>query len=104
MKLLLVSGSLIGALLVILLLAELVLRFGFGFGRPPLYVADDTMGYRLAPNQKVKRLGNRIWINQYSMRAGAIAPTPDPNTLRLFLLGDSLANGNWWTDQDDILS
>ncbi len=93
-----------GGLLVILLLAELVLRFGFGFGRPPLYVADDTMGYRLAPNQKVRRLGNRIWINQYSMRAGAIAPTPASDTLRLFLLGDSLANGNWWTDQDDILS
>ncbi|MEO0888500.1 MAG: SGNH/GDSL hydrolase family protein, partial [Cyanobacteria bacterium J06648_10] len=74
------------------------------FGRPPLYVADKTMGYRLAPNQRVRRLGNRIHINEYSMRAGAIASKPSPNTFRLFLLGDSLANGNWWTDQDDILS
>lgn len=94
----------LGGLLAVIVLAELVLRFGFGFGRPPLYVADDTMGYRLAPNQKVRRLGNRILINQYSMRAGEIAPAPSPNTLRLFLLGDSLANGNWWTDQADILS
>ena len=38
------------------------------------------------------------------MRAEAIAPVPNPHTLRLLLLGDSLANGNWWTDQPDILS
>jgi len=86
------------------LLAELVLKAGFGFGQPPLYVADEAMGYRLAPNQRVRRFGNRIEINEYSMRSGAIAPTPTPNTFRLFLLGDSLANGNWWTDQPDILS
>jgi len=87
-----------------LLLLEGILRFGFGFGRPPLYIADETMGYRLAPNQRVRRFGNRIHINEYSMRADAIAPIPAPQTLRLFLLGDSLANGNWWTDQLDILS
>lgn len=94
----------LGALLFGLLCLELVLRFGFGFGNPPLYVADDTIGYRLAPNQQVRRFGNRIRINEYSMRADAIAPTPAPDTFRLFLLGDSLANGNWWTDQDNILS
>ncbi len=104
MKLLLLLGSLVGGVIAVLLVTELVLRFGLGFGRPPLYVADDTMGYRLAPDQKVKRLGNRIWINQYSMRADAITPIPSSNTLRLFLLGDSLANGNWWTDQTNILS
>lgn len=93
-----------GGLLAALVLIEVVLRFGFGFGRPLLYVADETMGYRLAPNQKVRRFGNRILINEHSMRADAIALTPRKNTLRLFLLGDSLANGNWWTDQSDILS
>ncbi|MGD1899549.1 MAG: SGNH/GDSL hydrolase family protein [Phormidesmis sp.] len=104
MKVVILLGGLSIGLLAVLVLTELVLRFGLGFGHPPLYVADETMGYRLAPNQKVKRLGNRIEINKYSMRAGAIAPAPPPNTLRVFLLGDSLANGNWWTDQDDILS
>ena len=94
----------LGALLFGLLCLELVLRFGFGFGNPPLYVADDTIGYRLAPNQQVRRFGNRIHINKYSMRAEEIAPSPSPDTFRLFLLGDSLANGNWWTDQDNILS
>ncbi|MEO1623003.1 MAG: SGNH/GDSL hydrolase family protein [Cyanobacteria bacterium J06632_3] len=104
MKLLITLSSLLAACFLAVLLLETILRFGFGFGRPPLYVADDTMGYRLAPNQNVRRLGNRIFINEYSMRAGAISPKPMPQTLRLFLLGDSLANGNWWTDQDDILS
>ncbi|MEM8503271.1 MAG: SGNH/GDSL hydrolase family protein [Cyanobacteria bacterium P01_D01_bin.1] len=85
-------------------LAEIVLRFGFGFGRPPLYVADSTIGYRLAPNQKIRRFGNRIFINQHSMRADEIAALPAPEHFRLLLLGDSLANGNWWTDQSDILS
>ncbi len=85
-------------------LIEITLRLGFGFGRPPLYVADPSMGYRLAPNQNIRRFGNRILINQYSMRAGEISPIPTPNHFRLFLLGDSLANGNWWTDQEDILS
>ncbi len=104
MKLVIVLGGLLATLLIAALLLEGVLRFGFGFSRPPLYIADDAMGYRLAPNQRIRRLGNRIHINEYSMRAEAIAPTPAPQTLRLFLLGDSLANGNWWTDQDDILS
>lgn len=76
----------------------------YGFGSPPLYVGDENIGYLLAPSQKLKRFGNRIEINEYSMRAGAIAPLPTLGTLRVFLLGDSLANGNWWTDQSDILS
>jgi hypothetical protein len=85
-------------------LAEVVLRFGYGFGRPPLYVGDPSIGYRLAPNQQIRRFGNRILINHYSMRAGEISPLPAPDQFRLLLLGDSLANGNWWTDQADILS
>lgn len=91
-------------LIVVVMIAEVGLRFVWGLGRPPLYVADSSMGYRLAPNQQIRRFGNRISINQYSMRASEILPLPASDDLRLFLLGDSLANGNWWTDQDDILS
>lgn len=86
---------LLGAIAAALLLAEIGLRLGFGFGNPPLYIADDKVGYQLAPNQQVRRFGNRIHINEYSMRSAAIAPLPADRTLRLFLLGDSLANGNW---------
>ncbi len=83
---------------------EIALRLLFGFGNPPLYVADAQVGYRLAPNQRTRRFGNAFQINQYSMRGPAIAPNPEPETLRILLLGDSIANGGWWTDQSEILS
>ncbi len=94
----------LGALTVAVGLVEATLRFGYGLGRPPLYQADEHIGYLLAPNQRLRRFGNDIVINEYAMRAEAIAPSPAPHTLRIFLLGDSLANGNGWTDQRDILS
>ena len=81
---------------------ELGLRWVLGFGRPPLYVADDRTGYRLAPNQALRRLGNRITINAVSMRGDAVAPRG--TTLRVLLLGDSIANGGWWTDDDGTIS
>lgn len=83
---------------------EIALRALFGFGKPPLYVADPQIGYRLTPNQRTKRFGNVFAINQFSMRGPAIALRPQADTLRLLLLGDSIANGGWWTDQADILS
>ncbi len=86
------------------LLLEIGLRVFFGFGDPLLYVADQQMGYRLAPNQRVRRFGSRIQINAYSMRSGPIKVERPEQTLRLLLLGDSIANGGWWTDQSDILS
>ncbi|NJM98115.1 MAG: SGNH/GDSL hydrolase family protein [Phormidesmis sp. RL_2_1] len=104
MKIWMLVQMFVAALALAMVLAELILRVGFGFGDPPLYIGDDRIGYLLAPNQRVKRFGNRICINEYSMRADAITPQPRTGTLRLLLLGDSLANGSWWTDQSDILS
>jgi len=85
-------------------LVEMGLRWGLGLGTPLLYVADDTMGYRLAPHQNLRRFGRRIVVNGFSMRHGPVEPTPPAGTVRLLLLGDSLVNGGWWTDQDQILS
>ncbi|MFN6558576.1 MAG: SGNH/GDSL hydrolase family protein [Nostoc sp. ChiSLP01] len=86
------------------LVLEIGLRSLFGFGNPLIYVADEQVGYLLAPNQRIRRFGNRIEINQYSMRGGAIAKIPAPSTLRVLLLGDSIANGGWWTEQDNTIS
>lgn len=83
---------------------ELALRIIFGFANPPLYMADDTMGYRFVPNQRVRRFGNRITINQYSMRSDNIDASRPADTLRIFIIGDSIVNGNWWTDQAHTLS
>lgn len=67
-------------------------------------MADDTIGYLLAPNQRLRRFGNRIAINQYSMRADNIEASRPVDTLRVFVIGDSIVNGNWWTDQSATLS
>ena len=83
---------------------EVLLRVLFGFGNPLIYIPDAECGYLLAPSQTVRRLGNRIEINEYSMRTGAIAPLPPTKSLRVLLLGDSVANGGWWTDQTDTIS
>lgn len=81
---------------------ELGLRMT-GFGNPLIYIADEQIGYLLAPNQRTRRFGNRIEINEYSMRGESIQ-IPSPSTLRVLLLGDSIANGGWWTDQANTIS
>ncbi|MBD1835995.1 SGNH/GDSL hydrolase family protein [Cyanobacteria bacterium FACHB-472] len=83
---------------------EVGLRLLFGFGNPLVYVADEQIGYLLAPNQRTRRFGNRIEINQYSMRSPEITETLPESTMRVLLLGDSIANGGWWTDQTNTLS
>ncbi|WP_204106400.1 MULTISPECIES: SGNH/GDSL hydrolase family protein [Spirulina sp. CCY15215] len=80
------------------------LRLFFGFGNPLLYIPDQNIGYLLSPNQRLRRMGNRIAINQYSMRSPQITPTPAPETLRIMLVGDSVANGGWWTDREQTIS
>ena len=87
-----------------LLILEVGLRVLFGFGNPLIYVGDSKIGYLLAPNQRTRRFGNLIEINQYSMRSASIDEKPSPSTLRLLLLGDSIANGGWWTDQENTIS
>ncbi|HEY9705925.1 MAG TPA: SGNH/GDSL hydrolase family protein [Allocoleopsis sp.] len=93
-----------GIILSLLIVVEIILRVFFGFGNPLIYIKDDKIGYLLAPNQSTRRFGNYIEINQYSMRNGQITATPVNQTLRILLLGDSIANGGWWTDQSQILS
>ncbi|SKB12658.1 Lipolytic protein G-D-S-L family [Planktothrix sp. PCC 11201] len=91
-------------LLVVLMVVEIGLRLRFGLGSPVLYLGDSDIGYLLAPNQKTRRYGNQIEINQYSMRSASITPLPISGTRRVMLLGDSLVNGGWWTDQSQTLS
>lgn len=83
---------------------EVGLRSLLGFGKPLLYIADPQIGYLLAPNQQTRRFGNQIWINQYSMRSVAVTAQRPAKTFRVLLLGDSIANGGWWTDQSQTIS
>lgn len=100
MKVVLILAVIFGFLVVL----EVALRSLFGFGNPLTYIADETIGYLLAPNQSTKRFGNRIEINQYSMRSGATTKERPADAVRILLLGDSVANGGWWTDQQDTIS
>ncbi|MEA5502522.1 SGNH/GDSL hydrolase family protein [Halotia wernerae UHCC 0503] len=88
----------------LLLAIEVGLRSLFGFGNPLIYIGDQQIGYLLAPNQRTRRFGNRIEINEYSMRSASISKTPAPSILRILLLGDSILNGGWWTDQKNTIS
>lgn len=87
----------------LVLILEVGLRL-FGFGNPLLYITDPEIGYLLAPCQRTRRMGNRIAINQYSMRSQNMTRSRPKTTLRVLLLGDSVANGAWWTDQDQTIS
>ncbi len=87
-----------------MVILEVALRRIAGFGNPLIYISDPEIGYLLAPSQKTRRFGNWIEINRYSMRSPEITPEPADSTLRILLLGDSIVNGGWWTDQADILS
>lgn len=95
-------GIAIAIIVGLFIAVEVALRLLFGFGNPPLYIPDEKIGYLLAPNQKLRRFGNRIEINSYSMRSTTVTPTSD--TPRVLLLGDSVANGGWWTDQAQTIS
>lgn len=94
----------LAVILGILILIEGSLRLFLGLGSRPLYIGDPEIGYLLAPNQRVRRLGKTVIINQYSMRSDLIETKRPVDKLRIFLLGDSIANGAWWTDQQETLS
>ncbi|MDJ0718316.1 MAG: SGNH/GDSL hydrolase family protein [Prochloraceae cyanobacterium] len=91
-------------MVVIVTLLEVGLRLTVGLGNPLIYIPDEEIGYLLAPNQKVRRMGNRIEINQYSMRSDSFSEVKPASVLRVLLLGDSIANGGWWTDRDETIS
>jgi len=85
----------------IAVISEVGLRAIMGLGDPPLYVADPEIGYLLAPQQKLRRQGSQYETNQYSMRS---QPLQAEAKNRILLVGDSVVNGSWWTDQTQTLS
>lgn len=92
----------LGGVVTVVLLLEAGLRL-LGFGNPLLYTADPQIGYLVAPSQQTRRFGKLIAINQYAMRSPEIAATRPANTLRVLMLGDSIINGGWWTDQANTI-
>jgi lysophospholipase L1-like esterase len=79
--------------------AELAGR-AIGIDRPVIY-EKTTYGYRVAPNQDLRRFGNRSFYNAEGLRSELMNPLVAPGTLRVLCLGDSVTNGGAITDQAD---
>ena len=90
-------------ILIGLVVAECVARWGLGLGDPPLMVVDPQVGYMFAPNQDVYRFGNHVMYNAFSMRSDCFRPRKrSPDELRVMVIGDSVVNGGALTDQNDL--
>lgn len=87
------------AAVVLLTLAEGILRSqGFGPGAV-LYVSDPYAGYYPAPNQYLDRYGGLVQTNAFGMRAPDYKETKEPGTFRILMLGDSTLWGGSYVDQ-----
>lgn len=93
------SASAIAAAAAILT-AEIICRFGFGLGDPPLEISDPACGYRFSPSQVVGRFGNRVSYDANSAR-GVDADLPNAQVWKTLVIGDSVLNGGSLTDDQD---
>ena len=91
------------ALLAIFAAIEVSLRL-VGLGNPPIAMRDDELEYRLIPDKKYNRWGNRILINSHGFRANDHSKEISGAEVRLLLLGDSVVYGNHFLDQDETIA
>jgi hypothetical protein len=87
-------------LLCLLIIGELVLRYGFGFCNAVLLEKSSKYEYIAKPNQELKRFGSKIRYNSLSMRSNPI----NPKSKKILGFGDSVLNGGSLTDQDSLAS
>ena len=87
-----------GTLVLLLIVAELTLRFAWGFGKMPLYAASDKWEYLPQPSQSGVRLGNKYYYNAYGMRSDEV----NAKKKHVLGLGDSVIHGGVQTDQDSL--
>lgn len=92
------------SIVILLVLAELALRFVLGLGRPVLSVRDAATTYMLRPSQQTRRFFCLTKTNQYGMRSDAFAEEPTPGTERIFFIGDSVTYGTSHVDQAKLFT
>lgn len=86
-----------------LLAAELAARFILGLGNPALTIADPTIKYLSAPNDRAIRKGVRQFTNAWSMRSPNFPKSKaDPRELRILVIGDSVVHGGAHCDDSQI--
>jgi lysophospholipase L1-like esterase len=85
--------------------AEMVARFVFGLGDPPIAVLDEKIEYYLKPSQRYARFGNSIAINHFGMRGEDFpAQKAQSDELRILILGDSVVYGGHKIDQPELMT
>lgn len=89
---------LLGLCAVLLVVAELTLRFVFGFCDAVLYQPSQAYEYIAQPNQHRYRFFSHIDYNSYSQRSAE----PDSSKTIVLGLGDSVIFGGTMLDQDSI--
>lgn len=85
------------------LILEVITRRYIGLGTPILYESYDGMEYKLKPNQNIKRFGNKIKINNASMRTSHnIVRKNFSEKKRILIFGDSVLYGTSLITQEKI--
>lgn len=95
------KGILLGIVTIciaVVVLAELILRFVFGFCDAVLYRTSDKYEYIAQPDQYRYRFFSHIGYNSYSQRSDE----PDTTKTIVLGLGDSVLFGGTMIDQDSI--
>lgn len=93
--------SLIFFILLISILIEFSLRLFLGLGNPPLFVADEDIGYLYKANQSLVRFGNEIFYNEFHQRSD---PLMKNYGYRILIVGDSITNGGVLINQNKTIS
>jgi hypothetical protein len=79
--------------------SEIVAKYYFGLGTPPLVIKHPKIEYMFKPNQDVFRFGNHFTTNQYGMRSKPFDIKKGSSEFRVMVFGDSVLNGGNLTDQ-----
>lgn len=83
--------------------AELVTRYVFGLGNPPLFVLDDRIEYLLKPSSTYRPFHHVFSVNSHSMRSDEFPEAKsNADELRVLVIGDSIVNGGVRVDQQEL--
>lgn len=88
----------VAVVFVVVIVAECICRFVFGFGDAPLFQSDKDYEYIAQPNQNRFRFLCHYKTNSYCQRS----EEPDSTRKRVLGLGDSVLYGGTWMDQDSL--
>ena len=89
--------------LVLFIILELTLKYVVGLGDPVLYRSYPLYGYRLLPDQELKRFhGSAINVNNLGLRADVDWDNNIEN--KILFLGDSVTYGGSYISNDELFS